>query len=50
MFKTVVLGVGYGMEAETLAGRLGISTIESRALLSRSTARPTHNSAGEART
>lgn len=33
MFKTVVLGVGYGMEAETLAGRLGISTIESRALL-----------------
>jgi DNA polymerase-1 len=33
MFKTVVLGVGYGMEADALAGRLGISTIEARELL-----------------
>ena len=33
VFKTVVLGVGYGMEAEALAGRLGISAIEARELL-----------------
>src|SRR5215211_7093185 len=33
VLKTVVLGVGYGMEAEALAGRLGISAIEARELL-----------------
>jgi len=33
MFKTVVLGVGYGMEAEALATRLAISPLEARELL-----------------
>jgi DNA polymerase I len=33
LFKTVVLGVGYGMEARSLAGRLGISELEARELL-----------------
>ena len=33
VFKTVVLGVGYGMEAEALAGRLGILPLEARELL-----------------
>jgi DNA polymerase I-like protein with 3'-5' exonuclease and polymerase domains len=33
MFKTVVLGVGYGMEADALAGRLGILPLEARELL-----------------
>jgi len=33
VFKTVVLGTGYGMEAEALAGRLGISVVEARELL-----------------
>jgi DNA polymerase I-like protein with 3'-5' exonuclease and polymerase domains len=30
---TVVLGVGYGMEAESLAGRTGVSPLEARELL-----------------
>ena len=33
IFKTVVLGTNYGMEAESLAGRLGISLLEARELL-----------------
>jgi DNA polymerase I len=33
VFKTVLLGVGYGMGADTLAGRLGILPIEARELL-----------------
>jgi DNA polymerase I-like protein with 3'-5' exonuclease and polymerase domains len=33
VFKTVLLGVGYGMEADALAGRLGILQIEARELL-----------------
>ena len=33
VFKTVLLGVGYGMEANALAGRLGILPIEARELL-----------------
>src|SRR5262245_58353837 len=33
VFKMVVLGVGYGMEAETLAGRISISPLEARARL-----------------
>jgi DNA polymerase family A len=33
LFKTVVLGVGYGMEAEALAGRLGILPLMARELL-----------------
>jgi DNA polymerase-1 len=33
VFKMVVLGVGYGMEAETLAARIGIPAVEARALL-----------------
>jgi DNA polymerase I len=33
LFKTVVLGVGYGMEAASLAARLGISGLEARELL-----------------
>jgi DNA polymerase I-like protein with 3'-5' exonuclease and polymerase domains len=33
IFKTVVLGVGYGMEAEALAGRIGVSVLEARELL-----------------
>ena len=33
VFKTVLLGVGYGMEAEALAGRLGILPLEARELL-----------------
>jgi DNA polymerase I len=32
-YKAVVLGVGYGMEAETLAGRIGVSELEARELL-----------------
>jgi DNA polymerase-1 len=35
VFKTVVLGVGYGMEAEALAGRLGILPLEARELLNK---------------
>ncbi len=33
VFKTVVLGVGYGMEADALAGRIGVSALEARELL-----------------
>src|SRR5829696_9155657 len=33
VFKTVLLGVGYGMEADALAGRLGILPVEARELL-----------------
>jgi DNA polymerase I len=33
LFKTVVLGIGYGMEAETLARRIGRPTIVARDLL-----------------
>jgi hypothetical protein len=33
VFKTVVLGTGYGMEADALAGRLGILPLEARELL-----------------
>jgi hypothetical protein len=33
LYKTVVLGVGYGMEAPSLAARTGISLIEARELL-----------------
>ena len=33
VFKTVLLGVGYGMEADALASRLGILPIEARELL-----------------
>jgi hypothetical protein len=33
VFKTVVLGVGYGMEADALAGRVGVSQLEARELL-----------------
>src|SRR4051812_6698482 len=33
VFKTVVLGVGYGMEADALASRIGISGLEARDLL-----------------
>lgn len=33
VFKMVVLGVGYGMEAESLAARIGISSVEARARL-----------------
>ena len=33
VFKTVLLGVGYGMEADALAGHLGILQIEARELL-----------------
>ena len=33
IFKTVVLGTNYGMEAESLAGRLGISPLEAHELL-----------------
>jgi hypothetical protein len=33
VFKTVVLGVSYGMEAPALAGRIGISELEARELL-----------------
>jgi DNA polymerase-1 len=33
VYKMVVLGVGYGMEAESLAIRIGIPTLEARALL-----------------
>jgi DNA polymerase-1 len=32
-YKAVVLGVGYGMEAQTLAERIGISELEARELL-----------------
>jgi hypothetical protein len=33
VFKTVVLGVGYGMEADSLASRLGVLPLEARELL-----------------
>ena len=33
VFKTVLLGVGYGMEADALASRLGILPVEARELL-----------------
>jgi DNA polymerase I-like protein with 3'-5' exonuclease and polymerase domains len=33
VFKTVTLGTNYGMEAYSLAGRLGISGLEARELL-----------------
>lgn len=33
VFKAIVLGVGYGMEADALAGRIGISGLEARELL-----------------
>ncbi len=33
VYKAVVLGVGYGMEAAALAGRIGVSELEARELL-----------------
>lgn len=33
VYKAVVLGVGYGMEATALAGRIGVSELEARELL-----------------
>jgi DNA polymerase I-like protein with 3'-5' exonuclease and polymerase domains len=33
VFKTVVLGVGYGMEADALASRIGVLPLEARELL-----------------